>query len=475
MSANANKGDTARAKPLINFLQGWPNTSLLPTHLVRKASNNVLSNSILSFPAMLYGPDQGDPRLRENIASWLSDFYKPPKPILLDRITITGGASQNLACILQVFTDPLFTRNIWMVAPCYMLAFRIFDDSGFHGKLRAIPEDDEGVDIDFLRREIRKSEEKATQEGNNEPKLKPARPWGKIYRHIIYAVPTFSNPSFKTMTLRRREDLVRVARDFDALIVTDDVYDFLQWPSSPNSQTSGLDTAVLPRVVDVDRFLDGGSEREGVDGFGNVASNGSFSKICGPGLRTGWVEGTPKLAYGVSQTGSSRSGGAPSHLTATFVADALASGELQRHVLDTLQPSYSSRYRSMISAIETNLLPLGVKIPQPDRDVVGGYFIWLTLPSSLRGAVVAQRAKEEENLIVAQGDLFEVPGDTDHASFPHDLRLCFAWEDEDKLAEGIQRLASVIRNMQNDSGGVDAAMQSTTGESRGKDAVRNFW
>lgn len=104
------------------------------------------------------------------------------------------------------------------------------------------------------------------------------------------------------MTLRRREELVRVARDFDALIVTDDVYDFLQWPSSPNSHTSGLDTAVLPRVVDVDRFLDGGSEREGGDGFGNAASNGSFSKICGPGLRTGWVEGTPKLAHGISQT-----------------------------------------------------------------------------------------------------------------------------------------------------------------------------
>lgn len=104
------------------------------------------------------------------------------------------------------------------------------------------------------------------------------------------------------MTLRRREELVRVARDFDALIVTDDVYDFLQWPSSPNSQTLGLDTAILPRVVDVDRFLDGGSEREGADGFGNAASNGSFSKICGPGLRTGWVEGTPKLAHGVSQT-----------------------------------------------------------------------------------------------------------------------------------------------------------------------------
>jgi len=104
------------------------------------------------------------------------------------------------------------------------------------------------------------------------------------------------------MSLRRRQELVRIAREYDALIITDDVYDFLQWPSSLTSQTMSLEKAVLPRIVDVDRYLDDGAEREGADGFGNAVSNGSFSKICGPGLRTGWCEGTPKLAYGVSQT-----------------------------------------------------------------------------------------------------------------------------------------------------------------------------
>lgn len=95
---------------------------------------------------------------------------------------------------------------------------------------------------------------------------------------------------------------MRLAREYDALIVTDDVYDFLQWPSSLTAESLSVRTAILPRIVDVDRFLDGGAEREGADGFGNAASNGSFSKICGPGLRTGWCEGTAKLAYGVSQT-----------------------------------------------------------------------------------------------------------------------------------------------------------------------------
>ena len=56
----------------------------------------------------------------------------------------------------------------------------------------------------------------------------------------------------------------------------------------------------------------------------------------------------------------------------------------------------------MVQAIHTMLIPLGVRVPQMDREVVGGYFIWLTLPSPLKGAVLAQRAKEEENVVVAQ-------------------------------------------------------------------------
>lgn len=99
------------------------------------------------------------------------------------------------------------------------------------------------------------------------------------------------------MTLRRRQALVRLAREFDALVITDDVYDFLQWPLHSHES---LETALLPRIVDVDNALDGGTERAGADGFGNVVSNGSFSKICGPGNRTGWVEGTARFAFGVA-------------------------------------------------------------------------------------------------------------------------------------------------------------------------------
>jgi DNA-binding transcriptional MocR family regulator len=76
----------------------------------------------------------------------------------------------------------------------------------------------------------------------------------------------------------------------------------------------------------------------------------------------------------------------------------------------------------MVEVIEKELIPLGVRLPQTDRDVVGGYFIWLTLPSPLKGAVLAQRAKDEENLVVAQVS-------TEHESVPladHKVQLTAA-------------------------------------------------
>lgn len=107
-----------------------------------------------------------------------------------------------------------------------------------------------------------------------------------------------------------------------------------------------------------------------------------------------------------------------------------------------------------MGAIEDHLLPLGATLPrgtQAEKDVVGGYFVWLTLP--VNAVKLAKRAKEEQNLIVAEGAIFEVPGDRETANFPNNIRLCFAWEDEDKLAEGIERLARVLKGMLADTDG----------------------
>jgi DNA-binding transcriptional MocR family regulator len=290
----------------INLLRGWPCPMLLPNELIQRAATSVLGDPSLATPALLYGPDPGYEPLRESIAAWLNSFFQPAAgDVTSKRICITGGASQNLGCILNVFTDPEYTR-IWIVAPAYFLAFRIFEDAGFADKMRAVPEDEEGLDISYLRREIEKSEEAAGKNGAQRPRFKPERKRAKVYKHIIYCVPTFANPSSRTMTLARREELVLLAREFDALIVSDDVYDFLQWHADPSrprhSSVEIMKTSHLPRLVDIDRNFEADAQKEGTDGFGNACSNGSFSKLIGPGVRVGWAEGTEKFAYGLSQT-----------------------------------------------------------------------------------------------------------------------------------------------------------------------------
>ena len=157
------------SKAIIDLLKGWPNPALLPAAQIKNASTIALSNPAVSTPALLYGPDIGYEPLREHIAEWLTQFYRPPTPIPAGRICITGGASQNIACILQVFSDPIYTRNVWMVSPTYFLAMRIFEDSGFHGRLRSVPEDEQGINIRYLRKAMHKSEEKAIAEGNTKP------------------------------------------------------------------------------------------------------------------------------------------------------------------------------------------------------------------------------------------------------------------------------------------------------------------
>jgi DNA-binding transcriptional MocR family regulator len=211
-----------------------------------------------------------------------------------------------MANMLAVYTDPTYTRNVWIVAPAYMLAFRIFEDAGFGAKMRGVP-DDQGIDLNYLRRELIESEAHAEERGMTKPVLKPGR---KIYKHVIYCVPSFSNPSGMTMPLSTREGLVRLARDFDALVIPDDVYDFLHWPVQSNGSqevheydlTAKSPAVRLPRLVDIDQSLDGGAERSAADGFGNACSNGSFSKIVGPGVRVGWVQGSKKFVHGVAST-----------------------------------------------------------------------------------------------------------------------------------------------------------------------------
>ena len=146
--------------------------------------------------------------------------------------------------------------------------------------------------------------------------------------------------------------------------------------------------------------------------------------------------------------GSSRSGGCPSQLVASCIHQLLVTDTLQKHILRTLQPIYARRYRAMMTAITQHLLPLGVSTPQANMNVAGGYFIWLRLPEPLISEIITRRAAEEQDLIICDGNACRVQGDEESGiSFPRNIRLCFSFETEGNLVEGVERLAQLIKKV----------------------------
>ncbi|KAK3940131.1 putative aminotransferase [Diplogelasinospora grovesii] len=460
--------DASGGQKLINLVRGWPSPHLLPADLLKRAASSALTDPGIFVPGLQYGPDVGYEPLRRELAVWLARNYtgrqqgEEELERETERLCITGGASQSVACILQSFTDPGYTEAIWLVAPCYFLACPIFEDAGFGGgevggkggRLRAVPEDEEGIDVEFLEREIKRVDMDMRESPG--PVYKNPGPHRKLYRHIVYVVPTCANPSGKTMPLKRREALVRLAREHDALVICDDVYDFLQWPTAlPATGTATTPTETvpvdlpppLPRLSDIDLAL--GRTEFDVEGkhFGHAISNGSFSKLVGPGVRTGWVHGTADFAHGLSQTGSTRSGGAPSQLCAVILTEMLKNGDLDEHLRGKVRPDLQGRHSAIVREVEMELGGCGVEVYESKEKLGGGYFVWLTLPEGTAADEVAQKAKTEENLIIAPGSIFQVARDEEAAKFDRNIRLCYSWEERADVVEGVRRLGRVLRRM----------------------------
>jgi DNA-binding transcriptional MocR family regulator len=393
---------------------------LLPAASIAYACRSVLTDPFAYADALLYGPELGSTPLRTAIAAWLADFYGHERnSISIDELCITGGESLGLAAILQKFTDPVYTRTCWLVAPSPRKCVRIFEDAGLEGKIQFVPEDAEGLDIEALERGISEAEAAATAAVNVRPAFKSREKYPRIYKHLVFCQPTFRDPTSVTMSLSRRKALLALARRYDVLIVADDAADFFAADK-------------LPRLVDLDRDL------PGRDVYGHAVSSSSFSALIAPGCRVGWLQGTPAFAKLLGEIGTTSAGGAPSQLVATFVGNLLTTGTLQGFLRDVLAPTFEARHKTLLKAFERELKPLGVEVRGGDK---GGWWVWLRLPLWCDAGLLCQRLKEEWDLLVAHGEMFG------GAECEGCVRLCLAWEEEARLEEGVKRIAEAMGRM----------------------------
>jgi 2-aminoadipate transaminase len=225
---------------------------------------------------------------------------------------------------------------------------------------------------------------------------------------FIYTVPTFQNPAGVTMSLPRRERLVRVANERELLVLEDNPYGLLRYEGDP-----------VPSL----RALDGGEF---------VIYLGTFSKILSPGIRLGWTA-APRPVLAKMNIGKQAADLCSSSMTQHFVAAYFESGRWLEYVA-SLREIYRRRRDTMLDALAEHLPP-EAEWTRPG----GGLFVWATLPDYIDTTDLLARALQE--------DVAFVPG---RAAFldgrgGSSLRLNFSGVTEDAIREGVRRIGKVVR------------------------------
>lgn len=278
----------------------------------------------------------------------------------------------------------LFTKpedTIFVEEPSYFLALKIFSDHGL--KVVSIQTDEQGLVIDDLILKLKKSKPK-----------------------FVYVIPTFQNPAGRTLTQERREQLVSLAKEHDFLIFADEVYQFLNYTQEPpNSLASFVDSE-------------------------HVISLGSFSKILAPGLRLGWLQTHASLMQKISSAGVLDSGGGMNPFTSTIVRHVIESDNLEKNI-QSLKQTFAQRIKIMDACLRKYIPSAEFSKPH------GGYFFWVRIPNVDMGELRKKAGDHQVGL--RQGALF-----SSNNSLKDYMRLSISFYDENKLEEGIVRLANSI-------------------------------
>ncbi|KAF8473232.1 pyridoxal phosphate-dependent transferase [Kalaharituber pfeilii] len=460
----------------VDLLRGHPTYHLLATAPLLTATSSVLNTPSLLSPLsyshtrhpLAYGPDYSNLNVRKEIWNWQEELYGPEQaPMSREaRINLTCGASYGLMNLLQQCTSPGtgYTRRAFVVAPTYFLACDIFVDSGFGGILTPVPyPPPSGTTLpDLLLTHLKA--DAPTPSNPHVPLSSGLRPINRgkvqkrIYKYVLYCVPTYSNPTGTTWDFETRRRVVEIAREYDMLVVCDDVYDFLGWHGTP-----GVDP--------VDGLLDAG----------NVVSNCSFSKLLGPGLRCGWQESaTPRLAQQLAEGGANHSGGSPSHYVSCLIYDLLRprdeagsggkkrSARLINTIIDHVASVLGDRAEASVAAV-TKYLPKGSEVataPIPGGEghplgQAGGYFLWVAIgpaapsPDAVDVREVVKLAQKGEldadgkgcinKVTVAGGDIFECPGKGNALGVGERwVRIAVSYCDVEEGVEGLKRLGRAV-------------------------------
>ena len=367
---------------IISFAGGLPAPITFPLKELEEVAVKVRQED--GAGAMQYGPSLGFMGLREAIAARMNRMYVPMgmTEISAKNIMIVTGSQQGLDITGRVFLDK--DDVVLIESPSYLGAIGAFALE--QPKFVEVPTDGEGMIPEELEKILA-----------SDAKVK-----------MIYVIPDFQNPTGITWPMERRKAFMDIINRYDFPVLEDDPYGELRFDGDKVPSLKSMDTK------------------------GNIIFLGSFSKILMPGLRIAWMVADPtiidkvvKLKQAVDLQSSSFGQRQTSYYIDMF--------DLDEHVAK-IKALYKKRRDLMCESMK-KYFPEGITFTYPE----GGLFTWVTLPEGMDAKELMPKVLAKNVAYVPGGPFYPHGGNANH------FRLNYSNMPEDRIVEGIKRLADVLK------------------------------
>ena len=355
---------------VISFARGAPAPECIDVPLLADCARVAVEEG--GAAVLSYGSGGGFGPLRE----WLAERHG----VEPGRVLVTNGGLQGFAFYAaeQLAAKP---GRVLVEAPTYDRPLKILADLGV--EVVPLSMDEEGLDPDALERELAN---------------------GPV--SFLYTIPTFQNPSGRTLSVERRRRIAGLAADHGLAVLEDDPYGLVRYEGTPPPSLHELEGGAL------------------------VTYTSSFSKTVAPGVRVGWFVAPEPLAAALEARAVSTYI-SPPFLTQATVWELISRGAFEPN-LERVKGLLRARRDAMLAALERDL-PVGASFNRPQ----GGYFLWLDLPGTDTAALL-ERSTDAGVGFVRGSDFF--PDGSGGAS----ARLAFSYETPAKIDEGVALLASLL-------------------------------
>ena len=366
---------------IISFAGGLPSPTTFPVEDLKRIFNKVMDGNAAS--ALQYGATEGDTDLRKALTK---SYQNDGMDITEENVLITTASQQGLDLLAKVFVNR--GDKVIVGLPSYLGGLQAFNAYG--ADMIGVKLDDHGMRADKLEETLARLDKEGTK-----PKF-------------IYTIPDFQNPAGITMPNERREEIIRIAKKYDVLLVEDSPYREIRFEGEHQKRMYALDNT------------------------GHVITLGTFSKIFVPGFRIGWMIAHKDIInkFVIAKQGVDL---CTSPFVQRLAARYVLEGYFDKNIKKTIK-SYHEKRDLMLKGFEENM-PKEVSWTKPE----GGLFLFLILPEYLDAADLFKKAVKQ-NVAFVVGSAFHCDG-----SGKNTMRINFSYVSKEQNVEGVKRLAKVIK------------------------------